>query len=120
MYFYSIMHCFIDSFVLSIENNSRKRKDISHNNTRQDTKQLKLNSSNESLNYNSHKQDDNKRKTRNSRKRKGISHDNNSHKQIAHEISDHKIEEIEFSHDVAVTIVLDSGILINMTSNLCR
>ncbi|EFN62976.1 Transcription termination factor 2 [Camponotus floridanus] len=49
--------------------------------------------------------DDNRTESRN-RKSKSISHDNNS--QIAHEISDHKIQEIESSHDAAVTIVLDS------------
>jgi len=111
------MCCFIDSLSYSpIENNSRKRKDVSHDNSRENIKELKLNSSNESLNYNSHQQDDNRTESRNSRKSKSISHDNNS--QIAHEISDHKIQEIESSHDAAVTIVLDSGILIYMTSNI--
>lgn len=81
-------------------------------------KELKLNSSNESVNYNSYKQEDNRRKNRNSRKRKGISYDNNSHKQVAYEISDHKVQKIESSHDVAVTIELDSGILIYMTSKI--
>ncbi|KMQ96635.1 transcription termination factor 2 [Lasius niger] len=67
-----------------IKNSSRKRKDISRDNTREDIKGLKLNSSNESLvdNNNSHKQDD-----------------------IDHKISD---SEIETSHDAPVTIVLDT------------
>lgn len=101
------MCCFIDSLLSysSIENNSRKRKDVSHDNSRENIKELKLNSSNESLNYNSHQQDDNRTESRN-RKSKSISHNNS---QIAHEISDHKIQEIESSHDAAVTIVLDSG-----------
>ncbi|XP_029158221.1 transcription termination factor 2 isoform X2 [Nylanderia fulva] len=87
-------HTFNDSDIDSlpsyspIVHSNRKRKDISHDNTREDIKGLKLNSSNESLtdNNNSVKQDN-----------------------IDHEISDRKMQEIETSHDVTVELGSDSS-----------
>ncbi|XP_029671869.1 uncharacterized protein LOC115240701 [Formica exsecta] len=76
---------------LPIKNNNKKRKDISHDNSREDIKGLKLDSSNESLEYNNlHKQND-------------IDHEISNHK-----ISDNKMHEIEIPRDVAVTIELDT------------
>ncbi|XP_072744570.1 transcription termination factor 2-like [Anoplolepis gracilipes] len=76
-------------FLISSTENDRKRKDISHDTTREDIKKLKLKSSNESLiKYHSHKQDD-----------------------IDHEISDHKIPDNEMKTGAtldSVTIELDS------------
>ncbi|KAM0728752.1 Transcription termination factor 2 [Formica fusca] len=76
---------------LPIKNNNKKRKDISHDNSREDIKGLKLDSSNESLEYNNlHKQND-------------IDHEISNHK-----ISDNKMQEIVIPRDVAVTIELDT------------
>ncbi|XP_029679622.1 transcription termination factor 2-like isoform X2 [Formica exsecta] len=91
---------------------NKKRKDISHDNTREDIKGLKLDSSIESLVEcnNTHKKDDIDYKTSDYE----ISdHEISDHEISDHEISNHKISdnemlEIESSHDVAATIVLDT------------
>ncbi|XP_070160538.1 transcription termination factor 2-like [Polyergus mexicanus] len=76
---------------LPIKNNNKKRKDISHDNSREDIKGLKFDSSNEFFEYNNlHKQND-------------IDHEISNHK-----ISDNKMQKIEIPRDVAVTIELDT------------
>lgn len=85
---------YIDSSIYSpVKNKGKKRKDITHDNTKEDIKELKPNSSSESLtNIN-------------------FIDNDNLHEQSN---TDHKIDvKDKGSQDVAVTIELDSGIFIS-------